>query len=121
MNSITIRLTLPPAAVKPNARFHWSKKAKETKAYRRESWGDCVWQIKSPPPRWKKATFKAVAYFPTLRFPDPDNFIASLKAALDGIIDAGIVANDKDLWPLRPEFHKDAKSPRVEITITEEP
>jgi hypothetical protein len=46
--------------------------------------------------------------------------MASLKAAEDGIADAGIIVNDRALWPERPVFDKDAKRPRIEITITRE-
>ena len=60
------------------------------------------------------------AYFKTLRTPDPGNFMSSLKACEDGIEDAGIIANDRGLWPERPEFFKDAGNPRIEITITQE-
>ena len=75
------------------------------------------------PPRWGKAVYKAVFLFPDARRRDPDNCIASLKAYLDGIADAGLVANDCDLWPVRPEIRQCARisrMPRVEITITEE-
>jgi len=63
---------------------------------------------------------QVVAYFKTKRFPDPGNFMASLKATEDGIADAGIVENDRGLWPERPIFGTDKARPRIEITITEE-
>ncbi len=116
---LTISLPLPPAAVKPNARVHWARKAKATKAYRAQA---CyAARLAAPvPPRWAKARMEARAYFKTARFPDPGNFMASLKAAEDGLQDAGIIRDDKGLWPERPQFFKDAAHPRVEITITEE-
>lgn len=55
---------------------------------------------------------------PRNKQPDPDNIIASLKAYIDGLADAGIVANDKNLWPERPAIQRVERLPRVEITIT---
>lgn len=55
---------------------------------------------------------------PRNKQPDPDNIIASLKAYIDGLADAGIVANDKNLWPERPEIRRVERLARVEIKIT---
>jgi hypothetical protein len=73
-----------------------------------------------PMPMWAKASVHIDARFPTARHPDPDNFIASLKSAFDGVADAGIVADDRGLWPDRPVFSTDRKCPCVVLTVTEE-
>lgn len=121
MNSITITIPLPPRELSPNARCHWRKKAAKTKQYRLFAWSAALAVTRNQtPPRWLKAKMNVAAYFPTRRFPDPGNLMASLKAAEDGICDAGIVANDRGLWPERPVFAVDKANPRIEITITEE-
>ncbi len=122
MNSITITLPLPARELSPNARVHWAKKAKITKAHRQAA-GITAWVATgdSEPPHWKKAKMQVKAYFKTRRFPDPGNFMASLKAYEDGIADAGVVENDRGLWPERPEFFTDKANPRIEITISQEP
>jgi crossover junction endodeoxyribonuclease RusA len=119
--NITITIPLPPAALKPNSRPHWSRKARAAKAYRKAAWAATV-AATSPglPMRWRKASVQVTAFFKTVRHPDPDNLIASLKAAFDGIADAGLVADDKELWPLRPIIGKDAEFPRIELTISPE-
>lgn len=121
MTTLTITLPHPPDEVKPNGRAHFLTKSKATNAYRRAAWAITREAVKGQPPRWKRANVLVRAYFKTASFPDPDNLIASLKACFDGIADAGVIANDKDLWPLRPQFAKDAQNPRIELTITEEP
>lgn len=73
------------------------------------------------PPGWTKAKMEVKAFFKTLNFPDPDNLTSRLKSSIDGIADSGIINDDKSLWPERPEFFKDARNPRIEITITSEP
>ena len=120
MNSISITIPIPPRILSPNARPHWAKKAKATKAFRLRSWAASSAATKGTPERWLKAKLEVVAYFPTRRFPDPTNLMASLKAAEDGICDAGVVANDRGLWPERPVFKVDKVYPRIELTITEE-
>ena len=121
MTSITITIPLPPHAVKPNARSHWRAKATAVKHYRKAAWAAAMGALRGAhPPMWLKAKYHIAAYFPTLQRLDPDNLVSSLKAGIDGIADAGIVANDKDLWPERPTISKDKNNPRIEITITEE-
>lgn len=121
MKSITITLPLPSPKLSPNARTHWAEKAKLTKASRKAAYFAALEALNlRKPPGWLKARLEVRAFFKTLNFPDPTNFPLSLKAAIDGIADAGIIANDKGLWPERPVFAKDTGNPRMEITITEE-
>lgn len=119
MNSITITVALPSKEVSQNARVHFMARARATLKQRTEAGVACLAASKSSP-RWKKATLSIVAFFKTKRWPDPMNFIGSLKATADGIEDAGIVANDSGLWPTRPVFATDKSNPRVVLTITEE-
>lgn len=121
MTSITILLPLPVRKLSPNARVHWAEKAKLVKASRRVASIASLEALNlRRPPGWLKAKMEVKAYFKTLTFPDPDNFIASLKSSIDGIADSGIILDDKALWPERPVFKKDAENPRIEITITKE-
>ncbi|WP_397382818.1 RusA family crossover junction endodeoxyribonuclease [Prosthecobacter sp.] len=120
MTSLTITIPLPPKAVKPNSRKGWRRKAEGTQVYRKQAWAAAFVAVKRKPPMWKKARVNVAAYFKTTTFPDPDNLIASLKAAFDGVADAGVIQNDRDLWPERPQMFKDASNPRIELTITEE-
>ena len=121
MNSITITIPHPPHAVKPNARAHWRAKAAAVKKYRRQAWAASVAALqRHTPPQWVKARMRIKAYFKTMAWPDPANLMSSMKSAEDGIEDAGIIANDRGLWPERPEFFKDTSNPRIEITITQE-
>jgi hypothetical protein len=69
------------------------------------------------PPRWQRAIFKLIFFFPDNREKDPDNCAASCKAYIDGLADARIVGNDKNLWPERPVIFYRSKMPRVEIEI----
>ena len=68
---------------------------------------------------WGKVELEATFYFRTTRERDDDNAMGSLKAACDGIVDAGLVLKDdyEHMKRMPPKFHKDSVYPRVEILI----
>jgi len=121
MDSLKIIIPIPSPKLSPNARLHWAAKSKLTKAARRFAYTRAREALgRNPAPLWDKCRANVAAYFPTVRHPDPDNLIARLKATFDGIADAQIMIDDANLWPERPTIGKDAKNPRIEITITPE-
>jgi Holliday junction resolvase RusA-like endonuclease len=120
MNSLTLTIPLPPPALRNNARVHWAKKSSAVKTYRFQTHMMALKASGGKCPNWKKATVQVTAYFPTARHLDPTNLIDALKSAFDGLQDAGVIENDKDLWPLRPVIVTKDKNPRVELVITEE-
>lgn len=118
---LVLQLPIPDPVLSPNAREHWSTKARATKAARGRAKLEAIRVLdRRPKPLWRQARYTATLYTMTGRRRDPDNFIASLKPSLDGIADAGIVRNDRDLWPERPRFERTDRFPRVEIEIVPE-
>lgn len=69
-------------------------------------------------PGWKEAQIRVTWFSKTARVIDRDNILAYLKSAFDGLTDAGILADDRDVTHLPPIREKDAKNPRVEIEIS---
>ena len=115
-------LPLPFCELSPNARVCWQAKSRMTKRYRKIAWAEGLSVIgRRSAPRWKTAIVQATFYLTTSHKRDRDNLIASLKAALDGLADAGIVANDRGFIPLPPLQAKDASHPRVELEIQPQP
>lgn len=108
MEQVVIFLPLPESALFPNDKSHWRVKARQTKLARwrancaaREAMGVF------PGPQWRR-----VVLIPRFAFPgrcrfDPTNLMASLKAYIDGLQDAGVILNDRGLWPERPEIITD--------------
>lgn len=100
---VILTIPLPPKGCSPNVRGHWSKKAKAVKQYREEGWIaarnakvrgalqpfeglviiDHEWYM-GPTPVYDKRE----------RPRDADNRISSLKGAVDGFADAGILKGD---------------------------
>lgn len=122
--ALTFQLPLPHGSLSPNARVHWAVKSKAVKAARRVACLEAIRVLGDagvPAPYWGKAKMRVVVFTATARRPDPGNFMASLKAYEDGFADAGVILNDRNLWPERPEFRKCERMPRVEITIEPEP
>jgi hypothetical protein len=69
---------------------------------------------------WGSAEVTAKFYLKDNRRRDADNAVGSLKSAYDGIVLAGLLADDTPEQMRRswPEFLVDKVNPRVELTIT---
>lgn len=121
--SVTIVLPLPVKVLSPNCavatpggRFAKAAATKKFRKLAKEAVG--AEDIETVP--WQKVEVEALFYFVHSRRRDPDNANASLKAAYDGIVDAGLVVDDdyEHMKRLPPIFRVDRKYPRVELTIT---
>jgi Holliday junction resolvase RusA-like endonuclease len=121
--TVDIALRLPPRVLSPNA-VHGTfggrmKKASATKKYRQEACEateECM--VDTAP--WDYVEVQTVFYYKDKRRRDPDNALASLKAAFDGIVDAGLVKDDDwDSMRRLPPIRKvDRQCPRVELIVT---
>ena len=117
--TLTIELPfLPPRALSPNARGHWSKRYKAGKEL-----GESVWvraREVAPPEPWERVTIRYKVFW-CGKVPDPDNFIASMKPALDGIVRAGVIVDDGPeyvtILPVTNERVAHRPQARVEITV----
>lgn len=121
---LTLVIPLPPKECSPNCRAHYFAKAKAVKKYREQVGDEAGWarvqfgkELGLP---WRKARILATFYHPAPNRRDPDNMLASLKAAFDGLRDARIIADDDRLTHLPPQLFLDAERPRVELIITED-
>ena len=103
MNELTATIALPPDALSPNGRLHWSARARATKRHRFEA--GVAFQSAKRLHNWKagapvivdieyRCHAKAAGYKPK----DITNALASLKASFDGMVDAGIVPSDAAKW-----------------------
>lgn len=101
--AITATIPLPPDELSPNVRVHWAARAKATKSHRFSAFvalsaakRAANWHAKRPVEIdiEYRCHAKAQGYKPR----DVQNAISSLKAALDGLADAGIVGSDAAYW-----------------------
>ena len=110
----TIVLPLPHKHLSPNARVHWAAKSKQVKTYRDLA---RVMAERNLTIGLKRAFVKCRFFFKDRRRRDKDNLLSSMKAAFDGLADAGVVANDSELTYLPVEIEVDISCPRVEVTV----
>ena len=121
MTEIRLTLPLPDKILSPNARSHWAVKARAKRSARESARLRTLKALREAgrqPPKWRRAAVELVFYWPTRHTRDRDNALASMKAALDGIADAGVVEDDAGFVPWPADMRHDRDRPRVEITIT---
>lgn len=120
--SFTIILPLPGGLLSPNYRpgTHGSRmaQARATKKYRGLA-REAVEAVQLEDLPWGKCSTKAKFYYFAKRKRDPDNATGSLKAAYDGMVDAGVVPDDdwEHMEREKPDCNYDPSHPRVEITV----
>lgn len=123
--SITITIGMPPQSLLPN-RTGWGagaqRRASKDKRTQRMAAAQAAWAAlgRENAPYWKKARVTPTFWPGTvigLRA-DPMNRIASLKAAIDGLEDAGIVENDRGVqWGEVKYGGIDEAFPHVDLLV----
>ena len=112
---------LPPSECSPNYRGHWAKRAKAVKALREAAMLCALNDSRFARPEYDKAEVSITLVVRDARYyRDPDNMIASLKPAIDGCVDAGIIKDDSDehLRYRLPILYKISKE-KTPLTILE--
>lgn len=114
-SALVVTLPLPPKALSPNARGHWAKKHRAAQQYRGDAKLACQHAINREGVcvPWNGAFVRPTYFHAVRRRRDRDNHLAMLKAAFDGVVDAGLLENDSALVPLPPVFRVDRDDPRV--------
>ena len=121
--TVTIILPLPPSVLSPNrpqftpgGRMARAVAAKRYKKLAREA--ALAEGIATGP--WQKATIQAKFVHKQKRRRDDINHMAMLKPAYDGLVEAGLLADDdsEHLTTLPATFAVDAACSRVELTVT---
>jgi crossover junction endodeoxyribonuclease RusA len=100
MTEIVIDLPLPPRELSPNARVHPLQRAHNARRWRCMTCyvarGALV-EAGLVAPRWKRAHVQYTWRSSRGPLPDPDNVIARCKAVLDGLVDAELLADDREV------------------------
>lgn len=84
---MTLTFGWPPAVLSPNARVHWSKRAKAAKSYRAACWAIAM-EAGVRQREWHRPKVHLEFVPPDRRRRDWDNMLASCKNGLDGLADA---------------------------------
>ena len=118
--NVTLSLPFPGRGLSPNSRLHWRAKAAAVAQYRET----CGWIAKEAVqtlhgPLQPPVRADVVFTLPDRRRRDPDNLQASLKAAWDGLQDAGLLQDDRVgmLRVAEPTFVQGEKPGGVKVTL----
>jgi hypothetical protein len=117
-----IILPIPDREVSPNAsrgQSRWAaiSKSKKVKLHRDIARIATIYAIADCKQTDKPLGYSLAHFFPTMAFRDEDNADGACKAYRDGICDA-FGMSDKNFCKIKLSTReKDAKNPRVEITI----
>lgn len=120
--NLTIHIpALPPKEASPNWRGHWTEKYRAMRDYKTLVIVKAREAMRANHPTQPIPTARlSITFIVKDRryIKDGDNAIASLKAAIDGIVEAGILKDDKyiKVSPVRYEIDKD-RAPGTIIEI----
>ena len=120
--TVVIVLPLPAKVLQPNCTVGSfggrMMKAAASKRYRRLA-REAIEAERIETMPWAKIQVQAAFYHKEQRARDQDNAMGALKAAYDGIVDAGLVVNDDyaHMERVAPTFDIDKETPRVVLTM----
>jgi Holliday junction resolvase RusA-like endonuclease len=92
----------PPAGtplLNANGREHWSKRANLVSTIRMTARN-----LSSHIPRLEKVKIRAIYYAPNNRRRDMSNLFPSVKSAVDGLVDSGVLKDDSDRYVVSLEM-----------------
>jgi crossover junction endodeoxyribonuclease RusA len=113
-NSYHVALPVGLQLMNSNDRVHWSKRAKVSSLIRTTARGLC----KDIPKGLLKVKIRAVYYAPDNRRRDVSNLFPSVKAAVDGLVDAGVIKDDNDKFVVALEMVRgEYNVPRGQLVI----
>jgi len=118
----TIILPMPPKVLTPNGRPFSRRgmigKAVAAKKQRLKAI-EAVETLQLDTIPWDAVSVKYIFYHPVKRRRDDDNYIAAMKSARDGIVQAGLVADDNsEMWLTEGAEFRKGEPKRVEIVMT---
>lgn len=117
--ALAIALPERLALLSSNQRQHWAAKAKRTRMIRDAA----AWAARSHRAEpMSRVCVTAVIHPKTARRFDPHNYQPTVKAAIDGLVDAGLLVDDDSKRVVSVAFRAGPKSPqgwRVELHVEE--
>jgi crossover junction endodeoxyribonuclease RusA len=114
----TVALPAGLPLLNANGRVHWRTRARITKTLREAA---CVVAKQQRIPRLGRVEMTLVLHPHDKRLRDAHNWYPSFKAAIDGIVDAGVLADDNSrfLTSTRTELGPVVRHTQIAIHITE--
>lgn len=102
---LRIELPLPPKELSPNARVHYQVRARATREAKEQVYVAVLEQGRQK--QFDHATVTVIFVVPNRRRRDKGNLISSAKAYLDGLVEMGVIPDDK--WETIEEVYPPVK------------
>lgn len=123
MTVMSIEFEQPARTLSMNDRVHWRVRARLTRAWRHAAQMAACAQLGSSPSKRSRPACEVRVDFPVRAVGarrDPHNLAPTVKACIDGLVDAGVWPDDTDEFVvvIDPRFHKAEKPwPLVRVEL----
>jgi crossover junction endodeoxyribonuclease RusA len=119
--AMTVRFSQPADTLTMNHRWHWSRRSVVTRCWRSAAMFAAVAQLGAGPSARRRPPCMVRVTFPVAvdRRRDPHNMAPTVKAIVDGLVDAGVWPDDTDTWVivLDPRFAKVARTVDGDVVV----
>jgi crossover junction endodeoxyribonuclease RusA len=112
---VILTIPAPCQFINLNSRTHWAPKAKQTKAWRTAAY--VAASNAKLPKGLSRVHIVAHVVKPTSRAYDVHNLLPTLKAAIDGLVDYGLIQDDSNEYLVGPDLRQGGKGESA-IVIT---
>ncbi len=103
---LTVTVPGRPFSLNAERSNHWSDRARRVAQFRLDAKYATLESLAGERPRFEQVAVDVYPYALNRRYrQDVGNCYASMKAALDGVVDTGILADDDDLHVVAVTFH----------------
>jgi hypothetical protein len=116
--ALVLMIPAPCSLLNANHRRHWRVKARMVKAWRRAAAGEAG--VGSPIPTPVHVTV-IVHRHHNRGYYDAGNYAPTAKAVLDGIVDAGVLPDDRNAYVIGPDLRAGEPWPAGGVTVLLEP
>lgn len=116
--SITIPLDLATGdCLNANQRHHWAVKCRKVHAIRSAAYFAAFRRVFNEPP-YLRAHLVVTVGWPDKRRRDVANLSPTIKAAIDGIVDAGLIPDDSDAHLVGPDLRPYVAGEKGRVLLT---
>ena len=115
MHPVNLTIGAPAAFMNANHRHHWSRKGRDTKAWRTAAWAHA--RSENLAPRDRRARVIVVFHRTGRRRCDVGNLAPTAKAIVDGLTDAGLWPDDSDAHLVGPDLRAGEPWPRPGVEV----
>jgi crossover junction endodeoxyribonuclease RusA len=119
-----LEIAVPGGGPSLNSRGHWAVRSRKARAFRDDAYL-LARDARNRSPfggfPWNRVVIHLVFRFPTQRRRDLDNLIGTAKPAIDGLVLAGVIADDSaaNVVGLQPSIAVDPRVPRALVLRVE--